>query len=99
MAVVHRDAQLAADLDAARRRDDRKALVLVGAILLVSGLTVATEVIPALAGAMQASGRLAVAIVGLLSGVLLWTHPHRGWRLALAWALVIGIALAIWRAF
>ena len=88
MAVAERDAQLAADLEAARRSDGRKAMLLVGAILVVGGLTVATDATPALAGAIPAIGRLAVALLGVLGGTLLVTQPRRGWYLALAWALV-----------
>ena len=88
MATSYRDQQLAADLQASRQRDARKALVLAGVIGLVGAVSVVSNVPEALGGSVAAGGRVLVGALGLTAAVLMRLQPSNGWLLAMAWALV-----------
>jgi hypothetical protein len=94
MTTNARDAQLDADLAAARQSTRRQALILAGAIGVLALIAAGTNALTIATG--QASGSdLTVAIgqgllglLGLASAALLILRPRQGWMLALAWALI-----------
>src|SRR5262245_51007127 len=86
MATRDWDAVLAADLEAARRRDERAALMLVGVIALIGAASVVNDLPGALAGEDVAIGRVTLGALGIAAALALRLQLGIAWRLAAAWA-------------
>lgn len=86
MATRDWDAVLAADLEAARRRDGRAALMLIGVIGLIAAASVANSVTGALDGDVVSIGQVSLGILGIVAGLALRIQHRIAWRLAAVWA-------------
>ena len=82
MTTRDRDAGLAADLEAARRRDARGPLFLLGLIVLIGALSVVNDVSSASAGEVPSLGRVTLGTLGSLAGIALRLQNRIGWLLA-----------------
>jgi hypothetical protein len=88
MSMADRDRQLAADLEAAQKSEQRKALVLVVIIAIVGALTIVSDLSGVFAGVIPAIGRVVVGIVGVASAALVRVQASNAWLLAMVWAVV-----------
>ena len=92
MATNARDAQLEADLAAARGSNNRQALILAGVIGLIGAVSAvgsASEIAGGQAvSSIAVAGQGLLGILGLASAALLILRPRQGWVLAMAWALI-----------
>jgi len=80
------DADLEADLEEARRRDARGALLLIGLIVLIGAASVIADGSRALAGDVPAIGRVMLGFLAVVAGIAVRLQYVVGWRLAAAWA-------------
>lgn len=88
MATNARDAQLAADLAAERRSNQRQAYVLSGVIGLIGAMSAVGSVGGAANGEVAVIGQGLVGLVGVAAAILMIVRPRQGWLLAMAWALI-----------
>lgn len=88
MSMADRDHQLAADLDAERKSNQRKALVTVVLIAIIGALTIVSDLSGAIGGVIPAIGRVVVGLLAVASAALVRIQPSNAWLLALIWAVV-----------
>jgi hypothetical protein len=88
MSMADRDRQLAADLDAERKSDQRKALIAVVLIAIIGVLTIVSDLSGAIGGVIPAIGRVVVGLVAVASAALVRFQPSNAWLLAMIWAVV-----------
>jgi hypothetical protein len=69
-------------------RRQREYLIYTAFMIVIAALSIITNLGAALTGSIPAAGRVAVGLLGLVAAVFLWTKPHLGWMLAMAWAVV-----------
>ena len=69
-------------------RRTRGYFVLVGAVALIAGFSVVSNLQPALEHSVAAATRTILGMLGLGAAALMWTRPAQGRQLGILWALL-----------